>query len=120
MKVIIQMPCLNEEDSLPVSLGDLPRELEGVDEVEWLIINDGSRDNTVEVAKELGVDYIISHVRNLGLAQAFLSGMNAAVALVPTSSSTRMLIINIMPTISKNWSIPSSMAKLSTWSVPVP
>lgn len=80
MKVIIQMPCLNEEDSLPVSLGDLPRQLEGVDEVEWLIINDGSRDRTVEVAKEQGVDYVISHIRNLGLAQAFLSGMNACVA----------------------------------------
>ena len=80
MKVIIQMPCLNEEESLPISLGDLPRELEGVDEVEWLIINDGSKDNTVDVAKTLGVDYVISHVVNLGLAQAFLSGMNAAVA----------------------------------------
>ncbi|MEE4194721.1 MAG: glycosyltransferase family 2 protein [Anaerolineae bacterium] len=80
MKVIIQMPCLNEEDSLPVSVGALPRVLEGVDEVEWLIINDGSRDGTVEAAKALGVDYIISHIRNLGLAQAFLSGMNAAVA----------------------------------------
>lgn len=80
MKVIIQMPCLNEEDSLPVSLKELPRQLEGVDEVEWLIINDGSHDRTVEVAQELGVDYIISHIRNQGLAQAFLSGMNACVA----------------------------------------
>lgn len=74
------MPCLNEEESLAISLGDLPRHLDGVDEVEWLIINDGSQDNTVEVAKALGVDYVISHIRNLGLAQAFLSGMNAAVA----------------------------------------
>lgn len=80
MKVIIQMPCLNEEESLPISLGDLPRQLEGVDEVEWLIINDGSRDRTVEVAKEQGVDYVISHVKNLGLAQAFLSGMSACVS----------------------------------------
>jgi glycosyltransferase involved in cell wall biosynthesis len=77
MKVIIQIPCLNEEESLPVSLGDLPRRLEGVDQVEWLIINDGSRDNTAQAAIAHGADYIVSHVTNLGLAQAFLSGITA-------------------------------------------
>lgn len=77
MKVIIQIPCFNEEDSLPVTLHDLPRQLNGVDEVEWLIIDDGSHDNTTVSAIASGVDYIISHVNNLGLAQAFISGISA-------------------------------------------
>jgi len=79
MKVIIQIPCFNEEGILPTALKELPRQLEGVDEVEWLIINDGSRDKTVEEAIAGGVDYVISHVNNLGLAQAFLSGMTASI-----------------------------------------
>ena len=79
MKVIIQIPCYNEEDALPISLKELPRQLDGVDEVEWLIINDGSEDKTVEKAIKGGADYVISHTNNLGLAQAFLSGMTAAI-----------------------------------------
>ncbi len=79
MKVIIQIPCFNEEKSLPITLKELPRQLEGVDEVEWLIINDGSQDRTIEVAIENDVDYVISHINNLGLAQAFLSGMTACI-----------------------------------------
>ncbi len=81
MKVIIQIPCYNEEETLPITLADLPRELKGVDEVKWLIINDGSEDNTVQTAIDHGVDYVISHVKNLGLAQGFLSGINASVQL---------------------------------------
>ena len=79
MKVIIQIPCFNEEGSLPITLKELPRELDGVDEVEWLIINDGSQDKTIEKAIEGGVDYVISHINNLGLAQTFLSGMTASI-----------------------------------------
>ena len=56
MKLIIQIPCLNEEDALPVTLRDLPREVAGFDAVEWLIIDDGSTDRTIEVAREHGVD----------------------------------------------------------------
>jgi glycosyltransferase involved in cell wall biosynthesis len=79
MKVIIQIPCFNEEESLPITLADLPRQLEGVDSIEWLVINDGSIDQTVEVARTNGVHHIISHVKNLGLAQAFISGINASI-----------------------------------------
>ncbi len=77
MKVIIQIPAFNEENSLPITLHDLPRQLDGVDKVEWMIINDGSADETVNAAIAGGVDYVISHRSNLGLAQAFLSGMTA-------------------------------------------
>jgi len=76
-KLIIQIPCYNEEESLPTTLAALPREAPGVDKVEWLIIDDGSTDHTVEVAGKHGVDYIVSHSKNLGLARAFVSGINA-------------------------------------------
>jgi len=79
MKVIIQIPCYNEEKSLPVTLANLPSQLDGVDEIEWLVINDGSIDRTVEVAREHGVHHIISHLKNLGLSQAFISGINACI-----------------------------------------
>ncbi|WP_184679257.1 glycosyltransferase family 2 protein [Algisphaera agarilytica] len=79
MKLIIQIPCLNEEETLPETLADLPREVEGFDEVEWLIINDGSTDRTVEIAKQHGVDHVVSHVVNRGLAAGFLSGLDAAI-----------------------------------------
>lgn len=77
IKVIIQIPAFNEENSLPITLADLPRQLDGVDEVEWLVINDGSADGTIQAAIAGGVDYVISHRNNLGLAQTFLSGMTA-------------------------------------------
>lgn len=77
MKLIIQIPCFNEEDSLPVTLKELPREIPGIDKVEWLIINDGSSDKTVEVAKEYGVDHIVSFAKNRGLAEGFRQGINA-------------------------------------------
>jgi glycosyltransferase involved in cell wall biosynthesis len=79
MKVIIQIPCFNEEDSLPITFAELPRQLNGVDEVEWLVINDGSSDRTVEVAIAQGVHHVISHYKNLGLAQAFISGISACI-----------------------------------------
>ena len=76
-KLIIQIPCYDEEDTLPIVLAALPREVAGVDTVEWLVVNDGSNDKTVEVAINNGVDHIVSHPKNMGLAKAFLTGLNA-------------------------------------------
>jgi glycosyltransferase involved in cell wall biosynthesis len=81
MKLIIQIPCLNEEESLPVTLSDLPREVEGFDEVEWLVIDDGSTDATVEVARTHGVDHVVRLTNNKGLAQGFQAGLDAALKL---------------------------------------
>ena len=75
MKVIIQIPCYNEEQSLPQTLAALPRTLPGVDVVEWLIINDGSVDRTVEVARAHGVDHVVSFPTHKGLARAFAAGL---------------------------------------------
>lgn len=77
MKLIIQIPCYNEEATLGVTLSELPRQLPGIDRVEWLIINDGSRDRTIEVAKACGVDYIVDLPTNQGLAKAFMAGIEA-------------------------------------------
>ncbi len=79
MKLIIQIPCFNEEASLPDTLSKLPRSVEGFTEVEWLIIDDGSTDSTVEVALAHGVDYVVTHATNLGLARAFSSGIEACI-----------------------------------------
>ncbi len=81
MKLIIQIPCLNEEQTLPETLTDLPRELPGLDEVQWLVIDDGSTDRTVEVARELGVDHIVRLTNNKGLAAGFQAGLDACLKL---------------------------------------
>ncbi|MEO8741697.1 MAG: glycosyltransferase family 2 protein [Lysobacteraceae bacterium] len=81
MKLVIQIPCLNEAESLAIALADLPREVEGFDTVEWLIIDDGSSDKTVEVAKAHGVDHVVRHSVNRGLAVAFMSGLDACLQL---------------------------------------
>ncbi|GGF92268.1 glycosyltransferase family 2 protein [Paenibacillus abyssi] len=81
MKLIIQIPCLNEEDSLPVTLKDIPRKIKGISKVEILIIDDGSTDRTIEVAKALGVDHIVSFSKNKGLAEAFKAGIDASIKL---------------------------------------
>jgi hypothetical protein len=81
VKLIIQIPCLNEEAQLPLTISELPREVPGFDTVEWMIIDDGSTDRTIEVAAELGVDHILSLPKNLGLARAFQQGLQAALAL---------------------------------------
>src|SRR5436190_6596323 len=81
MKLIIQIPCFNEEDQLPVTLSDLPRELPGVDTIEWLIIDDGSTDRTVEVARAHGVDHIVRLTNNKGLAAGFQAGLDASLKL---------------------------------------
>ena len=75
MKLIIQIPCYNEAETLAIALGALPREVEGFDKVEWLIINDGSTDDTVKVAKECGVDHIVDFKHNQGLAKGFMAGI---------------------------------------------
>lgn len=77
MKLIIQIPCYNEEATLGITLSELPRRVLGVDQVEWLIINDGSLDRTVEVAQEWGVDHIVNFDRNQGLAKGFMAGIDA-------------------------------------------
>src|SRR6185503_329075 len=77
-KLIIQIPCYNEEETLGVALSALPRTVAGVDVVEWLIINDGSTDRTVEVARRYGVDHVVSFTQNQGLAKAFVAGLEAS------------------------------------------
>ncbi len=81
MKLIIQIPCFNEAATLPITLKELPRQVPGFSAVEWLVINDGSTDSTEEIARECGVDHIISFTGNQGLARAFLAGLDAAVRL---------------------------------------
>jgi glycosyltransferase involved in cell wall biosynthesis len=81
MKLIIQIPCLDEEKTLPATLADLPREVAGVDEVEWLVIDDGSTDRTIEVARKHGVDHIVRLTNNKGLAAAFQAGLDASLKL---------------------------------------
>jgi glycosyltransferase involved in cell wall biosynthesis len=81
MKLIIQIPCLDEEETLPETLHDLPREVPGFDSVEWLVIDDGSTDRTVEVAVANGVDHIVRLTNNKGLANGFQAGLDAALKL---------------------------------------
>ncbi len=76
MKLIIQIPCYNEAETLEIALNDLPRELTGIDEIEYLIINDGSHDETVEVARNWGVHHIVSFSQNKGLAKGFMAGLD--------------------------------------------
>ena len=78
MKLIIQIPCYNEADTLEIALNDLPRQIDGIDEIEYLIINDGSSDDTERIAIEWGVNYVVHFKRNLGLAKGFLAGIDLA------------------------------------------
>ncbi|MGQ4647447.1 glycosyltransferase [Lyngbya aestuarii] len=77
-KLIIQIPCYNEERTLGVTLDELPRQLPGIEIIEWLVIDDGSCDRTVEVAKAYGVDHVVRLATNQGLARAFMSGIEAS------------------------------------------
>jgi glycosyltransferase involved in cell wall biosynthesis len=79
--LIIQIPCFNEAVTLPTTLADLPREVEGFDRVEWLIVDDGSSDSTAEIAREHGADHVVRHPVNRGLAAAFMTGIESAVEL---------------------------------------
>ena len=79
--LVIQIPCLNEELTLPATIADLPQEVEGFECVEWLVIDDGSSDRTVEVAREHGVHHVVSHSHNRGLAAAYMTGLDTALRL---------------------------------------
>ncbi len=81
MKLIIQIPCFNEAEALPVTLAALPRTVEGFSRVEWLIVDDGSTDETVSVARANGVDHVVSLTHNSGLARAFMAGLDASLRL---------------------------------------
>lgn len=78
MKLIIQIPCYNEEETLKVALDALPKQMDGIDEIEYLIINDGSKDRTVAIAKEWGVHHVVNFRRNKGLAYGFTAGLDEA------------------------------------------
>ncbi|HQN65562.1 MAG TPA: glycosyltransferase family 2 protein [Methylophilus sp.] len=79
-RLIIQMPCYNEAETLAIAMGALPKTVDGFDVVEYLVIDDGSRDNTAEIAKQCGAHYVIKHTKNQGLARAFMTGINAGLA----------------------------------------
>ncbi len=81
MKLIIQIPCYNEEATLPIALNDLPRQIDGIDTIEYLIINDGCTDKTVEIAKASGVHHVVSFRNNRGLASGFMAGIDACLQL---------------------------------------
>lgn len=81
VKLVIQIPCYNEEASLPDTLRDLPRALPGIDQIEWLIVDDGCTDCTVDVARSLGVQHVVQLKTNRGLARAFLAGLEAALGM---------------------------------------
>ena len=80
MKLIIQIPCYNEAGTLAIALAELPRSVPGFSKVEWLIIDDGSSDETVAVARANGIDHVVRHTRNQGLAKAFMTGIGACLA----------------------------------------
>lgn len=81
MKLVIQIPCLNEEESLPITLSALPKHIDGIDEIKVLIVNDGSTDRTIEVAKKHGISDFVKFTHNKGLAKAFSAGLNKALEM---------------------------------------
>ena len=81
MYLIIQLPCFNEEKTLPATFADLPKHIDGVEKIEYLIINDGSNDRTVEVAKQIGINHVVSFAGNRGLASAFRAGIERCLEL---------------------------------------
>ncbi len=81
MKLIIQIPCYNEAQTLAIALAELPRHVTGFEEVQWLVVDDGSSDDTARVAREAGVDHVVVHAVNRGLATAFMTGLNACLKL---------------------------------------
>jgi len=102
MKLFIQIPCYNEEKTLSITLAALPKNVAGFDSVEVLIIDDGSSDDTVKVAKEFGVKHFVQFSSNQGLARGFTEGLNYCLKMVLMWLSIPMQIINIMQTIYLN------------------
>src|SRR6187551_1373210 len=80
VKLVIQIPCLNEEATLPLVLSTIPKHIDGIDEIDILVIDDGSTDRTVAVAREHGVTHIVKHTRTMGLARSFADGIEYALA----------------------------------------
>ena len=78
MKLIIQIPCYNEAETLPLTIAELPRQIPGITCLETMVIDDGSKDETGAIAQSLGINHIIRHPRNLGLAKAFQTGLDVA------------------------------------------
>ena len=102
-KLIIQIPCLNEAETLPATLADLPKSIPGIDVIEVLIIDDGSRDGTSDVARAAGVDHIVRLRRNKGLAAAFAAGSPADVDYRPSfvdGSGSRRVLDSMWPLVS--------------------
>jgi glycosyltransferase involved in cell wall biosynthesis len=81
MKLVVQIPCLNEEDTLPLVLGSIPKKILGIDEIVIVVVDDGSTDNTVKVARQLGVTHFVHHARNQGLGRSFHDGVLKALEL---------------------------------------
>ncbi len=81
LKLFIQIPCHNEQETLPKVIADLPKKIEGIDEIYTLVIDDGSTDRTIEVARGVGVDYVLRNSRNIGLAKTFARGVEMCLSL---------------------------------------
>ena len=79
MKLIIQIPCYNERDTLPATIADLPTQIDGIDTIEYLVVDDGSVDGTADLARELGVHHVLSNTTNMGLARSFARGLDFAI-----------------------------------------
>ena len=94
MKLIIQIPCLDEEASIGVVIDDLPKQIDGVDDIEILVIDDGSTDRTVEVAKAHGATHILSLGHCRGLARGFRAGIEECLLSIPTATTSTVLLIS--------------------------
>ena len=111
MKLIIQIPCLNEEMALPITLKDLPKSIDGIDVIETLVIDDGSTDRTIEVAQENNVDHILRFTNNKGLAKAFIEGINHSLKM-----GADIIILGHLSTCYKNLGISADSARhLALW-----
>jgi glycosyltransferase involved in cell wall biosynthesis len=114
MKLIIQIPCLNEAETLSIALGDLPKSIPGIDTIEVLIIDDGSRDKTVEVARAHGVHHVVGFRQNQGLARAFMLGLESCLERGADIIVNTDAEINIVAKTSPNWCVRFWPARLTS------